>query len=192
MLAYPARARCLGRSGAVCATRRSRRCAHPGTMRDRARRRGTINQPSLSLGAIPPDPLPASPLAHTGGLSRRHERPALIHDATNHRQPALRAERSVTVQFHPVSSLGLRGFDTTQPPRRPGRTTLSGTTPRGDDRNRTGVDGFVVRRNTVLSAYLSGFRERQELSGALKKRSYWESFGRVRDALPAAVTTTGE
>ena len=56
---------------------------------------------------------------------------------------------------------------------------FAGASHEGDDRNRTGVDGFAVRRNAVLSAYLSGFRGPQVLSGALKKRSCWESFGRA-------------
>jgi hypothetical protein len=50
---------------------------------------------------------------------------------------------------------------------------------RGDDRNRTGVDGFAVRHKGVLSAYLRRFRGPQMLSGALKKRSVGESLGRV-------------
>jgi hypothetical protein len=39
---------------------------------------------------------------------------------------------------------------------------------RSDDRNRTGVDGFAVRRKAALSAYLSGFRGCRVLSGALQ------------------------
>lgn len=53
----------------------------------------------------------------------------------------------------------------------------------GVDRNRTGADGFAVRGKGVLLAYLSGSRGPQVLSGALKKRSCWESFGRVRDGV---------
>jgi hypothetical protein len=52
------------------------------------------------------------------------------------------------------------------------------TARKGDDRNRTGVDGFAVRRKAVLSAYLSGFRRPQMPSAALKKRSVGESLGR--------------
>jgi hypothetical protein len=59
--------------------------------------------------------------------------------------------------------------------------------PRGDDRNRTGVDGFAVRRKAVLLAYLSRFRRRQVLSGALKKRSCWESLGELQGTEKLAV-----
>jgi hypothetical protein len=52
---------------------------------------------------------------------------------------------------------------------------------KGDDRNRTGVDGFAVRRNTLLSAYLSGFRRRQVLSGALKNACAGRVLGEWRD-----------
>ena len=37
------------------------------------------------------------------------------------------------------------------------RACFAGASHEGDDRNRTGVDGFAVRRKTLLSAYLSGF-----------------------------------
>src|SRR4029077_6881530 len=61
---------------------------------------------------------------------------------------------------------------------------------RGDDRNRTGVDGFAARRKALLSACLSGARGSQVFSGALKKRSYWESFGRGADSRVALQFTT--
>ena len=59
---------------------------------------------------------------------------------------------------------------------------------RGDDRNRTGVDGFAVRRKRRLLASVSGFRGPQVLSGALRSRSVWESPGRV---VPLAARVPG-
>ena len=55
---------------------------------------------------------------------------------------------------------------------------FAGASHEGDDRNRTGVDGFAVRPRTLFSAYLSGFRGCQALSGALKTLvlgEFWES-----------------
>jgi hypothetical protein len=54
---------------------------------------------------------------------------------------------------------------------------------RGDDRNRTGVDGFAVRRKAVLSASLFGF---PRLPGALRcpsKSFVWGEFGESEDSL---------
>ena len=76
-------------------------------MRHRARRRGTIQQPALAVGPIAGDPLRAGALAHSGGLGRLRERPLLLEHPPHHRQPALRTERRVSVNLHPVSSLGL-------------------------------------------------------------------------------------
>jgi hypothetical protein len=91
-----------------------------GAIRNRERRRGAIEEPRLSISAITPNPLPTRALAHARGLGRVRERPLQLDNPTHHRQTTLRAESSVSVQLHPVSSLGLRGFDTTQPPGRPG------------------------------------------------------------------------
>jgi len=55
---------------------------------------------------------------------------------------------------------------------------------RGDDRNRTGVDGFAVRPKMQFLAYLSGFQGSRVFSGALVKRSVWESLGRGAAVLP--------
>ena len=74
-------------------------------VRDRVRRRGTVKQPGLALSPIARDPLRAGPLAHAGGHRRLRERPPLLEHPTHHRQPALRAERRVSVNLHPVSSL---------------------------------------------------------------------------------------
>jgi hypothetical protein len=49
--------------------------------------------------------------------------------------------------------------------------------PQGDDRNRTGVDGFAVSPNGLLSAYLSGFRRPQVLSDAPPKNARLGSWG---------------
>jgi hypothetical protein len=51
---------------------------------------------------------------------------------------------------------------------------------RGDDRNRTGVNGFAVLPEVPFSAYLSGFRGPQVLSDAPKKRSNGEPLGSRR------------
>jgi hypothetical protein len=42
--------------------------------------------------------------------------------------------------------------------------------PKGDDRNRTGVDGFAAFPKVRFLAYLSGSRGPTVLSGALRKR----------------------
>jgi hypothetical protein len=65
---------------------------------------------------------------------RPRQRPPLLDDASDHAPPLIQAERRVSVQPHPVSSVGLSGLSTSQPPRGPrmnyftARTTCSGTT----------------------------------------------------------------
>jgi hypothetical protein len=44
----------------------------------------------------------------------------LRQDALAEQLAAVRTGAGITVELHPVSSLGLSGFDTSQPPRGPG------------------------------------------------------------------------
>src|SRR5215218_1549550 len=81
-------------------------------MRDRTRCGGAIVEPNLALVPVAADPLSRRALAHLGGQGRLAERPTLIDDPPDKPQPLLRCEGSVTVELHPVTSLGLGGFDT--------------------------------------------------------------------------------
>jgi hypothetical protein len=47
--------------------------------------------------------------AHAGGLGRRRERPTLLQHPPSNQRPALRTGPRVSVQLHPVPSLGLSG-----------------------------------------------------------------------------------
>jgi hypothetical protein len=69
--------------------------------------RRAIGQARLPLGAIAPNPLATGALAHSGGFGRLRERLPLLDDAPAHHQPAPRTEPGVSVELHPVSSLGL-------------------------------------------------------------------------------------
>ncbi len=110
---HPERQRDLLTSEPHAAQRRDRRDAvlwrRPGLA---ARRRAAIDQPDLALGAVAIDPLARSALAHLGGLGRLAERPPLPNYAPGEPQALLRCEGGVTVELHPVTSLGLGGFDT--------------------------------------------------------------------------------
>ena len=59
------------------------------------------------------------------------------------------------------------------------RPRTSGGFVRGDDRNRTGVDGFAERLRLRYLPYLSGFQGRSALSDHPENHSVWESFGRA-------------
>jgi hypothetical protein len=48
------------------------------------------------------------------------EAPPERRDRLDEQAPLVQAKTGVTVQLHPVSSLGLSGVSTSQPPRRPG------------------------------------------------------------------------
>ena len=76
-------------------------------MGDRLGRRGAVDQARLAL--LPPalEPAIRRPLADAGGLGRRRQRPGLALDPLHEQPPALRAGAGVTVQLHPVTSLGL-------------------------------------------------------------------------------------
>jgi hypothetical protein len=65
------------------------------------------------------EPAPDRALADAGGRGRRRHRPALRQDALAEQLAAVRTGAGITVELHPVSSLGLSGFDTSQPPRGP-------------------------------------------------------------------------
>ena len=89
-------------------------------MRNRIGSGGAVQQPGPALIAIAPYPLGARAVADSGGLGRLRQRPVLPEHPLGHRQATLRAERRVSVNLHPVSSLELTGLSTCQPPRRPG------------------------------------------------------------------------
>jgi hypothetical protein len=103
-------------------TQRSDRLHAPlaGSISDRGRRRGTMLQPQLAVGAIAPHPLARASDADFGGRGRLRHRPRLLNDTAAQHPPLVQAESRVTVQLHPVSSLELVASSTTQPPRRPG------------------------------------------------------------------------
>jgi hypothetical protein len=98
--------------------------AHPPQGRDRldpilrrraclaSRGRGTIGQSGLALLAVATHPLARRDLAHLGGLGRLAERPTPIDYPPGQPKALLRCERRVTVELHPVTSMGLGGFDT--------------------------------------------------------------------------------
>src|SRR6266540_133106 len=76
-------------------------------VRNRLRRRAAVKQTRLALLAPALQPAVGRPLANAGGLGRRRQRPALALDPLNEQLPTLRTGAGVTVQLHPVSSLGL-------------------------------------------------------------------------------------
>ena len=79
----------------------------------RVRRRGAIEQAGLTLGPEAADPLARRPpLADLGGPGRLSQRPILINDPPAEQAALVQAERGVSVQLHPVSSLGLSGLST--------------------------------------------------------------------------------
>src|SRR5437764_2925807 len=104
------------------------------------RTRAAIAQPSPTLLAPASHPSVDRALGDAGGLGRRPHRPTLLENPIDQQPAAVRTGAGVTVELHPVSSFGLRGLSTTQPPRRPGclyRRTSLGTTsnpPRGSAR----------------------------------------------------------
>src|SRR5688500_2008135 len=76
------------------------------------RRRGAVHQTQLALRPEAAHPLRGGALAHLGGLGRLGERPILLDYPPSEPQPLLRREGRVTVELHPVTSLGLGGLDT--------------------------------------------------------------------------------
>ena len=121
-------------SGPVNRSRRSAAIAWTrslgGAVGDRWRRRGAIEQPELALGAVAAHPLARAADADFGGLGRLRQRPLSL-DHPPAEQPALvQAEGRVSVQLHPVSSLGLSGLAALSLQGGPDEPTSSGTTPR--------------------------------------------------------------
>jgi hypothetical protein len=91
-----------------------------GAVRDPAERAGAVKQTRLALLPEAASPLARRALAHLGGRGRRSERPVLLHNPPGKNTPLVQTERRVSVKIHPVSSLGLSGMSTSQPPRRLG------------------------------------------------------------------------
>ena len=83
-------------------------------------RRRAVHQAGLPLGPEAARPLAGGALAHLGGRGRLAERPSFIDDPPGQQATLVQTEGGVSVEFHPVSSLGLSGLSTSQPPRRPG------------------------------------------------------------------------
>jgi hypothetical protein len=110
------------RSCATCAAPRSpaRNSILAGPCRLTGRRRRAICQARLAIGAVATRPLARGADARFGARGRLRERPLLLDDALTEQHALPQAERRVSVQHHPVSSLGLSWLDTAQPPRRPG------------------------------------------------------------------------
>src|SRR5947209_6035133 len=75
-------------------------------MRDQPRRRRPIQQPELAVDSIAAHPLASAADADFGGRGRLRQRPPLINYPLAQTPALVQAERSVTVQIHPVSSLG--------------------------------------------------------------------------------------
>jgi hypothetical protein len=91
-----------------------------GAVRDPPRSRRPIEQAQLALGPLTAHPLRGRALAHLGGRGRRAERPRLLDNAPAKLATLDQTESGVSVKLHPVSSLGLSGLGTSQPPGRPG------------------------------------------------------------------------
>src|SRR3954447_8577750 len=81
-------------------------------MRDRQWRRRAIQQAGLAVGPIAGHPLRARAVADLGRRGGLRQRPPLIDNPTDHPPPLIQAERGVSVQLHPVSSLGLAASNT--------------------------------------------------------------------------------
>src|SRR5450759_2199453 len=97
-------------------------------MRDRERRRRVIQQAELAVHAIATHPLPGTTNADLDGRGRLRHRPCLINDSLTEQPALIQAERRVSVQIHPVSSLGLRCLAALSLQGGPDEPTYSGTT----------------------------------------------------------------
>jgi hypothetical protein len=78
-----------------------------GAIGNHGRRRGAVQQPAGSLRPIAPQPLAGGALADSGRLGGPRQRPPRPLDTFDQQLAALQAEPGVSVQLHPVSSLGL-------------------------------------------------------------------------------------
>ena len=100
-----------------------------GAVRDPPRGGGAIQQPLRPVGAVPGQPLARGAVTDPGRLGGRAQRPPRVLDTIDQQLAALQTEPGVSVHLHPVSSLGLTGFSTRQPPRSTGwLTPQTGTT----------------------------------------------------------------
>src|SRR5277367_4614253 len=104
------------------------------------------------FGPVAGQPLARGSVADPGRLGGRDQRPPRFLHAIDQQLAALQTEPGVSVQLHPVSSLGLTGLSTCQPPRSTAwltsqtGTTSSGTTPRGH------VEAPSPQQHAVLNA----------------------------------------
>ena len=103
--------RSLPLSSATGAARRSPRRAAPASDAEPASAPTNDRPAGRSLGAPPRQPLRRGALADSGGLGRLRQRPPR-RDPLDDQPPALRTGPRVSVQLHPVSSLGLVALDT--------------------------------------------------------------------------------
>ena len=83
-----------------------------GSMGNAFRRRGAVEQPQLAFGPVAGDPLGGGSLAHLGGLGRLAERPSLLNNSSREPAALVQAERGVSVELHPATSLSLGGLST--------------------------------------------------------------------------------
>lgn len=91
-----------------------------GAIGHHRRRRGAIQQPVHTFGAMAGQPLARAAVTDSGRLGSLRQRPPRILDTLDEELPTFDAELGVTVQLHPVSSLGLRWLGSPQPPRSAG------------------------------------------------------------------------
>jgi hypothetical protein len=75
--------------------------------------RGAVPDACKTLRPEPGQPLRGRAIADTSGFCCPTDRPSASNHSIDQQLTALDAEPSVSVQLHPVSSLGLVGFDTT-------------------------------------------------------------------------------
>src|SRR5829696_7088294 len=90
----------------------------------------SCDAPELAFGAVAPDPLARAADTNFGGLGRRRQRPLLIDNPLNQHPPLVQAESRVSVELHPVSSLGLSRLAALSLQGGPDEPTSSGTTGR--------------------------------------------------------------
>ena len=71
-----------------------------------SRRGGAIQQPGEPFGPVAGQPLARGPVTDSGRLGGLRQRPPRVFNALPRSSSALDVEPGVTVQLHPVSSLG--------------------------------------------------------------------------------------
>src|SRR5262249_11706902 len=77
-----------------------------GAVGDSPWRRGTVTQASLALEPVPTDPLTRAADADTSGCCSGRYRPTLLDNQRAEPTTTAPAESGVSVQIHPVTSLG--------------------------------------------------------------------------------------